>query len=112
MNIIINFEDVTREKRQEHNARWKQIPDHPNRILMTGGSGSGKTNALLSLINYQPDIDKFFLYLTDQYELRYRLPISKREEVGLKRLPLYTQVISMMFTKVLKSSIQKRNENP
>ena len=84
MNIIINFEDVTREKRQEHNARWKQIPDHPNRILVAGGSGSGKTNALLSLINYQPDIDKIFLYLKDQYELKYRLPTANEKKLDLK----------------------------
>ena len=28
------------------------------RILIVGSSGSGKTNALLNLINNQPDIDK------------------------------------------------------
>ena len=38
------------------------IPDHPYRILTIGGSGSGKTNALLNLINNQPDIDKIYLY--------------------------------------------------
>ena len=30
------------------------IPDHPCRILIIVGSGSGKTNALLNLINNQP----------------------------------------------------------
>ena len=43
-----------------HNPNWPKIPDLPERILITGGSGSGKTNALLNLINYQPDIDKHF----------------------------------------------------
>ena len=38
------------------------IPDHPYIILIIGGSGSGKTNALLNLINNQPDIDKIYLY--------------------------------------------------
>ena len=33
-----------------HNPNWSYIPDHPNRILIIGGSGSGKTNALLSLV--------------------------------------------------------------
>ena len=33
------------------------IPDHPYRILIIGGSGSGKTNTLLNLINEQNDID-------------------------------------------------------
>ena len=27
-----------------------------------GGSGSGKANTLLNLINNQPDIDKIYLY--------------------------------------------------
>ena len=41
-----------------HNLKWPYIPDHPYRILIIGGSGSGKTNALLNLINNLPDIDK------------------------------------------------------
>ena len=36
--------------------------DHPHRILIVGGSGSRKTNALLNLINNKPDIDKIYLY--------------------------------------------------
>ena len=43
-----------------HNLNWPYIPDHPYRILIIGGSGSGKTNVLLNLIkNRRPDIDKF-----------------------------------------------------
>ena len=38
---------------------WPYIPDHPYRILIIGGSGSGKTNALLNLIDNQPDINKY-----------------------------------------------------
>ena len=34
-----------------------EIPDHPYRILIVGGSGSGKTKALHNLINHEPDID-------------------------------------------------------
>ena len=45
----------------EHNPNWPEIPDHPFRILIIGGSGSGKTNALLKLLNNEPDIDKFIL---------------------------------------------------
>ena len=40
------------------NLKWPYIPDHPYIILIKGGSGSGKTNALLNLINNQPYIDK------------------------------------------------------
>ena len=42
---MINFDEVTRENRQEHNPEWPEIPDHPYRVLIVGGSKSGKTNA-------------------------------------------------------------------
>ena len=44
-----------------HNTNWPYIPDNPYRILIIGGSGSGKTNVLLNLIKHQrPDIDKIY----------------------------------------------------
>ena len=57
-------------------------PPDPYRILIVGGSGSGKTNAL-NLINNQPDIDKMYLYAKDPYEAKYKYLINKRERVGL-----------------------------
>ena len=42
-----------------------------------------KTNALLNLINNQPDIDKIYLYAKDPYETKYQYLINKREKVGL-----------------------------
>ena len=65
---MINFDDYINENNTEHNEKWPYIPDHPYRILIIGGSGSGKTNALLNLINKQPDIDKIYLYAKDPYE--------------------------------------------
>ena len=53
------------------------------KILIIGGSGSGKTNALLNLINNQPDIDKIYLYAKDPYEAKHQHLINKREKVGL-----------------------------
>ena len=35
---MINFDDVIKEKKKEHNPYWLQIPDHPYRILIIGGS--------------------------------------------------------------------------
>ena len=58
---------ITQMKRR-HNSNWLYIPDHPYRILIIGGSGSEKTNALLNVINNQPDIDKIYLYAKDPYE--------------------------------------------
>ena len=54
------------------------------RILIIGGSGSGKTNALLNLIENQPDIDKVYLYVKDLCEAKYQYLINIRESVGLK----------------------------
>ena len=80
---MINFDDYTNENKLEHNSKWRHVPDHPYRILIIGGSGSGKMNALLNLINNQPDIDKIYLYAKDPYEAKYQHLISKREKVGL-----------------------------
>ena len=54
-------------------------------MLIIGGSGSGKTNALLNLIHNQPDIDKIYLYAKDSYEDKYQYLINKRESVGINR---------------------------
>ena len=80
---MINFDDYTNENIIEHNSKWPYIPDHPYRILIIGGSGSGKTNVLLNLINNQPDIDKIYLYAKDPCEKKYQYLINKREKVGL-----------------------------
>ena len=80
---MINSDDYTNENIIKHNSKWPYIPDHPYRILIVGGSGSGKTNALFNLINNQPDIDKIYLYAKDPYEKKYQYLINKREKVGL-----------------------------
>ena len=80
---MINFDEYTNENKIEHNSKWPYIPDHLYRTLIVGGSGSGKTNALLNLINNQPDIDKIYLYAKDPYEAKYQYLINKREKVGL-----------------------------
>ena len=80
---MINFDDYTNENLIEHNSKWPYIPDHPYRILIVGGSGSGKTNALLNLINNKPRIDKIYLFAKDQYGKEYQYLINKHEKVGL-----------------------------
>ena len=80
---MINFDEYTNKDKTEHNSKWLYIPDHPYRILIVAGSGSGKTNLLLNLINNQPDIDKIYLYAKDLYEAKNQYLINKREKVGL-----------------------------
>ena len=67
----------------EHNENWPYIPDKPYRILIIGGSGSGKKVVLLNLIENQPDIDKIYLYAKDPHEAKYQYSINKREGVGI-----------------------------
>ena len=54
-------------------------------LLIIGGSGSGKTNVLLNVIENQPDIDKIYFYAKDPYEAKYQYLINIREKLGLKR---------------------------
>ena len=46
---MFNFGYITKEDIKENNQNQAQIPDHPHRILIVIGSGSGKTHALLNL---------------------------------------------------------------
>ena len=69
---MINLDNYVNENKTEHNQKWSYIPDHPYRILIIGGSGSGKTNALSNLINNQPDIDKIYFTL----KIRIKLNIN------------------------------------
>ena len=88
---MINFDDYVNENKIEHNKHWPYIPDYPYRILIAGGSGSGKTNILLNLGENQPDIDKIYLYAKDPYEAifiyqfynMYQYLIKIRGKVGI-----------------------------
>ena len=83
---MTDFDEYANKNEKEHNRNWSYIPGHPYRILIIGGSGSGKTNALLNLIHSQPDIDKIYLYAKDPYEDKYQYLINKRESVGINHL--------------------------
>ena len=83
--LMISFDDYVNENKTEHNKNWPYTPDHPYRILIIGGSGSGKTNVLLNLIENQPGIDKIYLYAKDPYEAKYQYLINKREGISINR---------------------------
>ena len=77
---------MLQKKTSNDNSNWPQFHDHPNRILIIGGSGSGKINSLFNVISHQPHIDQIYLYAIDPYEAKFQLLISKWECTGLKHL--------------------------
>ena len=83
---MINLGNTTNENNKEHNEKQPYIPDHPYRILITGGSTSAKTNILLNLINEQNDTDKIYSYARDLNQPKYKILIKKREDSGVKHL--------------------------
>ena len=62
---MFSLDGIKNENNKEQNIKRPFIPDYPYRILLIGGSGSGKTNALLNLIKKQNNIDKIYLYAKD-----------------------------------------------
>ena len=84
---MINLDSIANENNKKHNEKWPYIPHHPYRIIITGGSGSGKTNALLDLIkkqDYHDVIEKIYLFVRDLSEPKYDYLIKKREDTGTK----------------------------
>ena len=47
---MFNLDDITNKNNEVHNKKWPYIPDRPYRMLIIGGTVSGKTNVLLNLI--------------------------------------------------------------
>ena len=54
--------------------------------MIIGGSRSGKTNALIDLINEQNDIDNIYLYARDLSKSKYEYLIKKLGDVGIKHV--------------------------
>ena len=86
---MINLGSITNENNKKHNEKWPYIPDHWYRIIITGLSGSGKTNTLLNLIKEKDChdvIDKIYLYAKDLSEPKYEYLIKQLEDAGIKHV--------------------------
>ena len=81
---MFNLDNVTNENNKQHNEKWPYILDYLYRIWIIGGSGSGKTNALLNLTKEQDEIDKICLYAKDVSEAKYEFLIKKCEDAEIK----------------------------
>ena len=81
---MVNLDSIKNENNKEHNKKWRYILDHPYRVLITGAFTSGKTNALLNLINEQDDVDKIYLYGKDLSEPKYEYLIKNHENIEIK----------------------------
>ena len=113
---MMNFDNYVNENKTKHNKNWPYIPDHPYRLLIIGGSGSGKTSLLLNLIENQPDIDKVYLYANDPYESKYQYLINKTEGVDInhfndpKAFIQYSNVICDVYKNIDEYKIYKERK--
>ena len=72
---MFNLDNITEK---DDNKDW------PYRKLIIGPSRSGRTNYLLNSIQKDNNIiDKIYLYAKDLEELKCKLLINKREQVGI-----------------------------
>ena len=60
---MIKIDDYVNEQKTEQNKYWPHYSDHSYRILIVGGSGSGKTNVLLNLIEANQTLIKYICML-------------------------------------------------
>ena len=66
---MINLESIINGNNKEHNEKWPYIPDLLYTIIIIRGSGSGKINTWINLINEQNDFGKIYLYARDLSEI-------------------------------------------
>ena len=83
---MINLDSIINDNNKKYNENWSYVPDHPYRILIIGGSGSGKTNTLVILKNELRDIEKIYLDAKDLSESKYEHLINNLENAGIKHL--------------------------
>ena len=78
---MFNLDNILNKNSKDSDKTW------PFRMLIIGTSGSGKTNALLHLIQKLNDtnpIDKIYLYAKDLSEPKYEFLVNNREKAEIK----------------------------
>ena len=86
---MFTLDASTNENNKDQIKKWPYIPDYPYRMLIIGGSGSGKINVLLNLTKEQDSdnlIDEIYLNAKELNEPKYQLLIKQHEDVGIKHL--------------------------
>ena len=88
---MINFDDYVNENKTEHNRNWPDIPDHPYRILIIGGSASGSALSSGKIHKYQYLTGEDILPSNQQQiteQARFTIPpqgkLSKNKQKQLK----------------------------
>ena len=92
---MINLDSIT-NKNKAH-KKWPYISDYPYRILITGGSESGKTNPLLNFMKEQDNIDNIYLYAKYLSEPKHEFLIKKCEDAGIKHLNDPKHLLSVLI---------------
>ena len=113
---MIILDSITNENNKKHNEKWPYIPDHCYRILIIGGSRSGKTNGLLNLIKEQDDINKIYFYAKDLSEPKYEFFIIMRKDFGTDHLMVQMHLLSvqiewMTIIRILMTTTQADKKN-
>ena len=76
---MINFDDYVNENKTEHNRNWRYIPGKPYRILIIGGSASGKTNLSLNVIESNQILIKYICILRTCMKQNIYISLIKEE---------------------------------
>ena len=113
---MINFDNYVNENKTKHNNNCPYVPEHPYKILIIGGSGSGKTNLLSNLIENQTGIHKIYLFAKNPYESKYQYLINKREGVGInhfndpKAFIEYSNDMHDVYENIVECNTDKENK--
>ena len=71
---MLNLDNIVSNKNENKDNNW------PFRMLIIGPPGSGKTNALLHLIDNLYPIDEIYLYAKDLSEPKYEFLTNNRKK--------------------------------